>query len=208
MPDIGIITVFAYGFCPYAVRCLSYTHSILSSSSRLPLPTQSSRPYLPSAKLYMYISRVCARAHAGLPQTKDLVIIYFYTFFFILCIIWNYGIKTCTLYTRPMCCLARCCCSQTAGRHWQHHVECIGSVHIGYIYRYIGRNSFHFTTMIFFSAFERHGKLCCFVCSSKCHSTFMTFSYIVWYTRDNFELDTENWNEFEYGGHLPNERTE
>lgn len=30
----------------------------------------------------MYISRVCARAHAGLPQTKDLVIIYFYTFFF------------------------------------------------------------------------------------------------------------------------------
>lgn len=32
-----------------------------------------------------------------------------------MCIIWNYGIKTCTLYTRPMCCLARCCCSQTAG---------------------------------------------------------------------------------------------
>lgn len=74
--------MFAYGFCPYAVRCLSYTHSNLSSSSRLPLPTQSSRPYLPSPKLYMYISRVCARAHAGLPQTKDLVIIYFYTFFF------------------------------------------------------------------------------------------------------------------------------
>lgn len=136
----------------------------------------------------MYISRVCARAHAGLPQTKDLVIIYFY-------IVHNMELRHQDVYTvhpahvlfGPLLLQPNC---------WGG----IGSITLNVLDRCIldistdilAEIRFILRPWFFFSAFERHGKLCCFVCSSKCHSTFMTFSYIVWYTRDNFELDTEN----------------
>lgn len=135
----------------------------------------------------MYISRVCARAHAGLPQTKDLVIIYFY-------IVHNMELRHQDVYTvhpahvlfGPLLLQPNCWAALAASR-WMYWIGAY------WIYLPIYWQKFvSFYDYDFFSVFERHGKLCCFVCSSKCHSTFMTFSYIVWYTRDNFELDTEN----------------